>query len=150
MFDTTALDPRDPTEPEGEKFGGLLDPLEESELLELREAIQSRLPTTLQEINLENELVLQYKSAKTLLNKVLNDDNVQANQKAQVQNSCAASLKELARLQTDLFTAERLKAIEQMLIRAIRTLPQETQVQFFNEYEKLNSTTHRGTSHETP
>jgi uncharacterized membrane protein YdbT with pleckstrin-like domain len=79
----------------------------------------------LQNINLAQELVLQFMRVKELQTDTLGDERVKANQKAQVANSVAATLAQLTKLQTELHTAERLKAIEGMLIRHLKTLPLE-------------------------
>lgn len=140
MFDVTAMDAPASVEKMDLPGGVNLDLLEIAELLELRSAIQARLPLTLQELNLENELVLQYQEAKTLINRTSNSDAA-ANQKAQVLNTCMAVLQQLGKLQQQLYNAERFKAIEHALIRAVRTMPVEAQAKFFADYEKLYGST---------
>lgn len=113
--------------------------LEQEQLLELRARIQARLPMSLTDLDLESELVLQYQQGKVLLAKVINDHGTPANQKAQVANSCAATLQSLVKMQTTLHDAERMKKLEQILIKVIRTLPKEQQEAFFQRYEQLNA-----------
>ena len=92
----------------------------------------------LHDLNLESELVLQYMAAQALQTLVATDDDIPANQRAQVQNSCAAALEQLAKLQGKLYTSERLKNIEQALIKAVKAhLPTEGQEAFFDAYEKI-------------
>jgi uncharacterized protein (UPF0147 family) len=112
--------------------------MEIDQLLELRARIQARLPMRLNEIDLEGELMLQYQQGRALLAKIINDSGTPANQKAQVQNSCASTLESLLKMQIALHTAERMKRIEQLLIKVVKTLPREQQEAFFAAYEKLN------------
>lgn len=109
-----------------------------SELLNLRGRIDERLPSmTLDSMNLESELVLQYQTVKSLQVDTLEDDYVEPNKKASVVNACAAALGSIVKLQTDLYTAERFKSIETILIRTLKTLPKETVEKFIDEYEAL-------------
>ena len=107
------------------------------QLLDLRAQVQARLPMKLTDLNLEAELVLQYQQGKVLLNLVTSDKDTPANQRAQVQNSCAATLEALSKLQLKIYTAERLKKIEQILIKVVKAhLPAEAQAAFFDAYER--------------
>lgn len=107
-------------------------------LLSLRLAIDARLPArALADVDLEEELVIQFTQTKTLLNDVVTDDDTPANQKSQVINSCTAILGALTKMQSELYAAERVKALEAALIKALRTLPESTQLAFFAEYERL-------------
>jgi uncharacterized protein (UPF0147 family) len=111
-----------------------------TELMQLRENINGRLPARkLAEIDLEEELVLQFQQAKELFNSVITDQNVPTNQRAQVANTCTALLEQLTKLQNTLYSSERVKAMELALVRAIRDLPEEQQVTFFATYEKAYS-----------
>lgn len=110
-----------------------------AQLLELRGKIDARLPTKLSDLNLETEIIMQLHRTKELMNTTLSgSDNVTpANQKAQVVNSCSAQLEQLIKMQVKLYSAERIKGIEQMVIRALRTLPREAQEAFFAEYDAI-------------
>lgn len=109
-----------------------------SELLNLRSRIDEALPPMkLGELNLEEELVRQFQTVRALQTETLEDKYVEANKKATVASACAATLGQIVKLQTDLYTAERFKAIEGLLIRTIRKLPLEVVEEFLNEYEKL-------------
>lgn len=115
---------------------GDLDAMEVEELLTLRDEIDERLPATkLSEINLAEELVLQFQKVKALQSKVI-DSNTSAQQKAAVANSCASALAQLVRMQTELYDAERMKTIEQILIQVMRDQPEHVQVAFFEKYER--------------
>lgn len=112
-----------------------LEMLTQGELLVLRADIDARLDATaLQDMDLEKELVLQYQMAKALQLLVL-DSHEEANKKAQVMNTCANTLQSLVKMQAELHTAERLKAIEARLIRALDRVPTEYLEEFFDWYE---------------
>jgi uncharacterized protein (UPF0147 family) len=110
------------------------------QLLELKELLDQRLPTmSLSELNLEHELLLQYERVKQLQQDVLNDDSVPANQRAQVANSVASTLQHLIKMQTEYSTAERFKAIEALMIKAMKRLPIEVATEFLAEYERIEA-----------
>lgn len=106
------------------------------QLMALRAEIDAYLPVRdLQDINLSRELVLQVQALQALQLRVMNDMDTPANQIAQCANSLSAALVNLVKLQTDVFTSERLKRIETILIKALQSLPMEAQTQFIAEYE---------------
>ena len=105
--------------------------------LGLFEQVKASLPaTSLAEMNLEQECVLLFLSSKQLMQDVLVEEDIAANQKAQVANTCAANLRELVKMQMSLYTSERMKAIELSLTRVLKSLPEEAQMKFFDEYER--------------
>jgi hypothetical protein len=107
------------------------------QLISLRHKVLEALPAaSLAQMNLEQEVVLLFLSSKALFDDVLGDDEVPTNQKAQVANSCSANLQQLVKMQLDLYTTERIKAIEAALTKTLKTLPIEAQQKFFEEYEK--------------
>lgn len=113
-----------------------LDGMQVEDLLALRSEIDARLPaTSLRDIDLAEELVLQFQKVKALQSKVL-DSGTSAQQKAAVANSCASALGQLVKMQTELYTAERMKAIEQIVIHVMRDQPEHIQVAFFDKYER--------------
>ena len=115
-----------------------LDHFSLHDLLKLRGDIERRLPArSIKDINLSQELVLQFLAAQELQNEVIRDDETAANQKAQVANSVAAILGQIAKLQQEIYTTERLKTIEAKLIEALNAVPREVQEQFFEVYEAL-------------
>lgn len=115
-----------------------LDLLTPDELLELRKEIDQRLPTSsLNDLNLEKELVLQLLTVQKLQREVLAESDIPANQKAQTVNAVAANLATLAKLQTEVYTSERLKKVEQALIEALQTLPESAQEEFLAHYEDV-------------
>lgn len=113
-----------------------LDGMDVDELLALRDEIDARLPATkLSEVNLAEELVLQFQKVRSLQSKVL-DSNTSAQQKAAVANACASALAQLVKMQTELYNAERMKMVEQVLIQVMRDQPEAIQLAFFDKYER--------------
>ena len=128
----------------GEEFGRAgqvgrdLEGLDVAELLALRSEIDARLPSTsLQQMDLEKELVLQYHKLQSLQTRVLEDDRTPANQLAQVANAVTASLQTLVKMQIDVGRDEQMKRIETALLEAIETLPNEEKLAFFQRYEEI-------------
>ena len=117
----------------------LVTPLEdipESDRIDLYEALKAALPPhKLEDIDLTQELVLQFMRVKQLQVDTLADQSVAANQKAQVANSVATILSQLTRLQTELHNAERIKALETQLIKALKDFPDLADT-FLTEYER--------------
>lgn len=119
-----------------EKLG--LETLSEVELVRLRAEIDRKLPIrSLQDINMERELVLQLITVQNLQHDVLSNEAIPANQQAQTANTVAAALATLAKLQGDIYTSERLKKVEQALIECLQDLPKEAAAAFLDRYEAL-------------
>jgi len=111
--------------------------LNEVELIQLRAEIDKMLPTkALVDLNLERELVLQLITVQNLQHTTLSDENVPANQQAQTANTVAAALATLSKLQAEVYTSERVKRLEQILIESLNTLPKEAQETFLDLYEE--------------
>lgn len=108
------------------------------DLRKLRAEIDKRLPgSKVSDLNLEEELVEQYKVIKQLMDDVTDDFDVAPNQKAQVANSVVQTLGQLVRLQEDLRRNETFKVMEGVLVEAIKTLPTATKDRFFAEYARV-------------
>ena len=109
--------------------------LSQQELLNARDEIDELLTETrLKDVNLSKELLLQLKKAKLLQKNTEEDENVPANQRAQVQNSLGTVLINLAKHQQSTYTAERFKMLETATIKCIKTLTKEQQDKFFELY----------------
>ena len=107
------------------------------QLMALRAEIDAYLPVRdLQDINLSRELELQVQALQALQLRVMNDMDTPANQIAQCANSLSAALVNLVKVQLDVFTSERLKKIEAILIECVKDLPSEAQIAFFDAYER--------------
>jgi uncharacterized protein (UPF0147 family) len=109
-----------------------------STLIRYRDEITRHLPPTqLSKMNLEEELLMQFHTVRALQNDVMEDTEIPVNQRAQVANSVAASLNKLAEMQIDLYSAERFKNVENLLIRTLSQLPEDLASEFLTEYEKM-------------
>lgn len=109
-----------------------------SELLSLRNAVEQKLPARdLRDINMERELVLQLMTLQELQARVLAEEETPANQMAQVANSLSSALGNLAALQSKIYSSERIKRIEQILLDCLRQLPAETVSEFMDGYERV-------------
>lgn len=97
-------------------------------------APQSQL-TELKQLNLDGELLANYEAAKSYLEEIRYDSEVMPNQVAQVMNTINSILKEIVKMQTELYDAERVKKIEAAVISVMKRQPKEVQDRFFDEYE---------------
>ncbi len=110
------------------------------ELFSLRARIDAMLPAMeLKSMNLEMELVIQHAVTKHLQQEVIDDGNIEKNKKSMVVNSCTKALETLTKLQNDVYTSERFKTVEGLLIRYMKTLPKETVDAFLAEYKGLTN-----------
>lgn len=108
------------------------------ELMALRVEIDTILPVLdLNSVNMEHELLLQLMVVKKLQKEVLEDDDIPANQRAQCAGQVAAVLGTLAKMQNSIYESERIKAIENHLVEAVKTLTDDQQTQFFERYEAM-------------
>lgn len=109
-----------------------------AELIRFRDEITATLPpTSLADMNLEEEMLLQYHSLRAVQNEVLHDPDVPVNQQAQISNSVSQVLTKLAEKQQEIYTSERLKRIESILIEAVQSLPTEVSEAFLTKYEEM-------------
>lgn len=77
----------------------------------------------LSELDIEAELLAQYKTGQSMLNEIINSD-APANQKAQVFNSVTSTIAQITASQTKLYDAERVKKLEQALIKTLQGFPE--------------------------
>lgn len=92
---------------------------------------------SLRSLDLDAQLYTTYAKAKNYLAEIQNLEDTPANQVAQVFNTISGILKEIVKMQTDLYSAERVKKLEAAMIQAIKLAPKEAQEEFFKEYEKI-------------
>lgn len=122
-------------------FSGKTDTLQGLSIADLRRIkmeVDALLPErSLSSMNLESELIYQFDAVKELQSLVLTDDETPANQKAQVANSVVATLESLIKMQERYHTAERFKAIENLVIEYMKKLPKDVAEAFLDEYERL-------------
>lgn len=112
-----------------------LESLGEAALIDLRAQLDNHLTLKLSDLNLAEELALQFKQAKALYNDIATDDDIAANQKAQVLNTVTNIIATITKSQTELYNAERLKKLETAVLKALKTLPLPEQEAFFELYK---------------
>ena len=109
-------------------------------LIKYRDEITQCLPAlTLSEVNLEEELLLQFQTLRVLQTEVLNDETIPLNQRAQVANAVGNTLDRLIGAQSEVYDQERFKSIENVLIRHLRKLPEAFAEDFLKDYERVLS-----------
>ena len=111
-----------------------LSSMTEAARIDLRQQIDDTLTLKLEDLNLAEELALQFKQAKSLYADVVDDQTIAANQKAQVLNSCTSIIATITKAQAELYNAERLKKLEAATLKALKSLPKESQEGFFELY----------------
>ena len=108
------------------------------QLLRWYEEIRMHLPGfQLEKLNVEEELLLQFHTLRLLQKAALDDKDVPTNQRTQVANAVGASLVQIAKLQLDVYSSERFKDIEQLLVRTLNKLPETLAAAFLEDYEKI-------------
>lgn len=128
-----------------------LDGLSDDKLLELHAKIEGRLGgLALTEVNLVKETLLQIKRAKVLQELATSEKGTPMNQRAQVQNSLAGLLTQLSKIQIELYSSERIKRIQNAVIRVVKTLPEPQQAAFFDMLEVELATEAKETDEEVP
>lgn len=115
-----------------------LEGMTREELLDLHSRIEQQIGgLELTQINLVKELLLQLHRGKALQEKASSANDAPLNQRAQVQNSLGNAIKDLAKIQSELYSSERIKRIQSAVIKVVKTLPKPQQDHFFEllEYE---------------
>jgi 3-oxoacyl-(acyl-carrier-protein) synthase len=111
------------------------DALPLDQLLKYHAEIEQRLPpTALKDLNMERELLLQFHTVRALQTDTLGDDETAANQKAQVANTVASCLNKIVDMQNAVYNSERFKKVEQAIIRALDTLPEDAARLWLEQY----------------
>lgn len=104
----------------------------------LRASIDAKLPRdSLKDVNLESELVAQYRRVLDLQEDTLSNYDIPANQKAQVAAQVASTLQQLIKLQVDLDLATKLRLMEEALVESLQLLPEDARHTYFEAYERL-------------
>lgn len=91
-------------------------------------------PLTATTLNLQEQLLAQYNRASELLHEASYNKMVPLNQKATTINTANALLGALTKMQAELYSLERVKAIEGCLIGVLKRFP-DIQEAFLVEYE---------------
>lgn len=109
--------------------------LDQKDLVNFREVVDSYLTEIrMDDINLVQSLLIQVKKAKILQKEAQNDKDVPVAQKVQTANSLANMLKDLSKIQMEIYNSERIKRMEGAIVRALKTLPTEAQEAFYETY----------------
>jgi len=118
-----------------------LEDLSHDDLRALRDQINAILPDeSLSGMDMTTELMSQYRRVLKLQRDCLEDLEVPPNQKAQVAAQVKSTLGDLVRMQTEFYTSERFRSIENLLIKYMKSLPIDMAKSFLFEYEKLGAT----------
>lgn len=96
------------------------------------EDLNSILALTIDNIDLEKEIVDRYAQARILL---LEAKNEPVGQKATMLRAATEILRALVKTKTDLYNAERMKILEQTLIEVLQDFP-ELKDAFLERYER--------------
>lgn len=91
------------------------------------------IPLTAATLNLEVELLEQYNRARKLLHDANYDDEIPLNQKAATINSATSIIGALIKSQAELYSLERIKKIETVLIEVLKAFP-DLQEEFMTKY----------------
>ena len=91
------------------------------------------IPLTSTSLNLEVELLEQYNRARKLLHEANYNQEVPLSQKAAALNSATSIIAALIRSQAELYSLERIKKIESVLIETLKKFP-EMQEEFMTLY----------------
>lgn len=92
-----------------------------------------------EDINLRNELAEQYSKAKSLFANIEYDDEVPANQKAQVLNSLVSILAQITKSEAEVHSLNEVKKLEDALITALKQMPEDFQAIFYDAYTKAHN-----------
>jgi len=106
-------------------------------LLVLRNEIDRKLNLGLDQLDMANELSLQYRRANDLYAEVLQDKQIPTNQKAQVLNTLSNVLKSITESSQVTFSIARQKKIEAATLAAVRDLPKEAKDKFFSMFKEF-------------
>ena len=93
----------------------------------------------LSDMDMPSELIEQFRKVKDLQESVIEDDDIPANQRAQVAGAVAATLQQLIKMQTEFYTSERFRSIENLMIAYMKGLPLEQAEEFLTAYEALGA-----------
>lgn len=95
-------------------------------------------PTELKDINVEEELLLQFAVMREFQTSIISSDKIQANQRAQVGSAVSKLILDITDRQSEVYSSERVKRLETALIRACRDhMPEAACEQFIKAYERI-------------
>ncbi len=109
----------------------LVEALTEPQWMSLRHHLDMLLKVEIGQLNLSEELGLQYRQGKALLDSL--DERTPANQKSQVFNSVQAQLEKIIKQRSIVFSQERLKRYEAALLKVLEMKGNEREQELFLE-----------------
>jgi hypothetical protein len=89
-------------------------------------------------IDIEKEMLAQYNRAQRLLHDASFDNEIPLNQKTQAITAATSILSQLTKSQADLYSSERFKKIENVLLETLKKFPEMQEV-FMEAYEEALS-----------
>jgi hypothetical protein len=105
------------------------------ELAAAREVyVPDYVPVTSIQLNLQDAMLEQYNRARKLLHDSEYDTGIPLNQRAQALNSTTSIIAAITKSQTELFSVERIKQMEESLLEVLQEFP-ELQAAFLVKYE---------------
>lgn len=84
---------------------------------------------------LKDQLAYRMRQASRLYTAIEHEDEVPANQKAQVLNTITSIIGQLNKLEAEMHSIEAVKKLERALITCLKTAPEDVQKAFFEAYE---------------
>lgn len=105
--------------------------LSQTQLMTLRHKIDMLLDLDINQLNLVEELGLQFRQGKELLASIQNDSATPANQKAQVFNTLKGQLDKIIKQRGLVLSQERLKRYEAAFLKVLEGLDSDTARQTF-------------------
>lgn len=106
------------------------------ELTTLKSRVDALLPSENTRLDLNQELIRQFRTLSNLLNNAITGDEAQLNHIASLQSACTTLMRQIAETQSKLYTASTIQAMEQALKEALEDLPTTSKEHFLNLYEE--------------
>jgi hypothetical protein len=112
--------------------------LSEADAIVVRNELDAILHIEISQLNLPDEIGLQYRQGKMLLSSLQDDKLTPAGQRAQVFNSVSAQLEKIIKLRSEVYSQERLKRFEAAMLSTLKLLPDnEAKEHFFTIYSEI-------------
>lgn len=109
--------------------------LNEDQLMDLRHAIDMKLNISIGQLNLIEELGLQYRQGKMMLKKATDSTSMEPHQQAQIFNSTSAQLEKIVKMRGEIYSQERLKRFEGAVLKILKMMKDDKlQKEFFDLY----------------
>lgn len=109
------------------------------DLIALRTRVDDALGLDLDQLDLNKELLAQFKMARIALQDAQTDVLIAANHKTGMINACSALLKQLADSQVSLYSATRLQRLEATLTELLLEMDPAMQKVFLKRYREALS-----------